>query len=80
MSVRNKNKNYKKSFNKIIIYLLISKETFRSYLFVYPIFREGLQMGLMSTFVIMIHEMPHEIGDFAHLIKYGYSLQKILST
>lgn len=31
-------------------------------------------MGFMSTFVIMIHEMPHEIGDFASLIKYGYSL------
>lgn len=37
-------------------------------------------MGLMSTIVIMIHELPHEIGDFAHLIKYGYPISKILWT
>ncbi|EAR82873.1 metal cation transporter, ZIP family protein (macronuclear) [Tetrahymena thermophila SB210] len=40
----------------------------------------SFQMGITSTFVIMIHELPHEIGDFAHLIKKNYSLTKILQT
>lgn len=37
-------------------------------------------MGITSTFVIMIHELPHEIGDFAHLIKHNYTLSRILKT
>jgi zinc transporter 7 len=34
-------------------------------------------LGLMTTFTIFLHEIPHEIGDYAILIQNGCSRKKV---
>lgn len=39
----------------------------------------GSRIGLVTTLIILLHEVPHEIGDFAILIKSGCSRRKAMS-
>ncbi|XP_031623211.1 protein catecholamines up [Contarinia nasturtii] len=39
----------------------------------------GNRIGLMTTITILLHEVPHEIGDFAILIKSGCSKRKAMA-
>lgn len=34
-----------------------------------------VQTGLLTTAAILLHEIPHEIGDFVILLKSGFKLQ-----
>ena len=41
-------------------------------------FLSSPSVGLSTTLAVLIHEVPHEVGDFAILIQAGYSLQQAL--
>lgn len=42
-------------------------------------FLAGKSIGIVTTVTILLHEVPHEIGDFAILIKSGCSRRKAMS-
>jgi len=41
-------------------------------------FMTDTNLGIVTTFAIMTHELPQEIGDFGVLLKAGFSYQKAL--
>jgi len=43
-------------------------------------FSTSLKVGIPTTFAMIMHELPHELGDFAFLTKKKYGLSKILLT
>ena len=41
-------------------------------------YTNGVRNGMITTCVIIIHEIPHEIGDFSILLQSGFSLRTTL--
>lgn len=41
-------------------------------------FLSGTKLGLSTTFAIFLHEIPHEIGDYAILVQSGFSKKKAI--
>jgi zinc transporter 7 len=41
-------------------------------------FLSGTKLGLSTTFAIFLHEIPHEIGDYAILRQSGFSKTKAI--
>lgn len=41
-------------------------------------FTSGTKLGLSTTFAIFLHEIPHEIGDYAILVQSGFSKKKAI--
>lgn len=40
-------------------------------------FLAGKSIGIVTTLTIFLHEIPHEIGDFAILLQSGCSKKKV---
>lgn len=39
-------------------------------------FSEDLVLGLSTSIAILFHELPHEVGDFAMLLKAGMTIKQ----
>jgi len=48
-------------------------DTFTHGLAVGGSFLVGIRFGILTTFAILIHEIPHEISDFAILLRGGFN-------
>jgi len=39
----------------------------------------GEKIGIITTITILLHEVPHEVGDFAILVQSGCSKKKVIA-
>ncbi|XP_032523366.1 zinc transporter ZIP13 homolog [Danaus plexippus] len=72
-SLMNKQKNDKKDVAGYLNLMANSIDNFTHGLAVGGSFLVGFRVGLLTTFAILVHEIPHEVGDFAILLKSGFS-------
>jgi zinc transporter 7 len=66
---------------KVHAYLNLAADCFHNFtdgLAIGASFLAGESVGLITTFTILLHEVPHEIGDFAILIQSGVPKQKAI--
>lgn len=40
-------------------------------------FRGGRGLGIVTTLTVLLHEVPHEVGDFAILVQSGCSKKQV---
>lgn len=65
-----------KEGNRITGYLNLlanSVDNFTHGLSVGGAFLVSIRLGCLTTFAILVHEVPHEVGDFAILLKSGFT-------
>lgn len=62
-----------KSFPGYLNLLMNFLDNFTHGLSVGGSFLISFRVGVLSTFTILVHEIPHEVGDFAILLKSGFS-------
>merc|ERR1719507_150912 len=75
-SSNNNNNNGDEKRKKIVGYLNLLANCIDNFihgLAVASSFLASFKMGVITTFAILIHEIPHEVGDFAILLKTGFS-------
>ncbi|CAB3222990.1 unnamed protein product [Arctia plantaginis] len=70
---KSKQKNEKKNVAGYLNLMANSIDNFTHGLAVGGSFLVGFRVGLLTTFAILVHEIPHEVGDFAILLKSGFS-------
>lgn len=66
---------------KVAGYLNLAADCFHNFtdgLAIGASFLAGESIGLITTFTILLHEVPHEIGDFAILIQSGVPKSKAI--
>jgi len=66
---------------KVAGYLNLAADAFHNFtdgLAIGASFLAGEQIGIITTLTILLHEIPHEIGDFAILIQSGVPRQKAI--
>ncbi|XP_068625518.1 zinc transporter ZIP13 homolog [Battus philenor] len=68
-----KEKSEKKNVAGYLNLMANSIDNFTHGLAVGGSFLVGFRVGLLTTFAILVHEIPHEVGDFAILLKSGFS-------
>ena len=64
--IHNKTDNYHRIFHVSLLLILGAS------------FLGGQTLGFITTATILLHEVPHEIGDFAILIQSGCSKTKAM--
>lgn len=72
----NKEKKAREQPKKVAGYLNLlanSIDNFTHGLAVAGSFLVSFRHGVLATFAILLHEIPHEVGDFAILLKSGFS-------
>lgn len=76
-----KQKNGKKQEIKVAGYLNLAADfshNFTDGLAIGASYLAGTSVGIVTTITILLHEVPHEIGDFAILIQSGCSRRKAM--
>lgn len=72
----NNNNNHHNQTKKVAGYLNLmanSIDNFTHGLAVAGSFLVSFRHGVLATFAILLHEIPHEVGDFAILLRSGFS-------
>jgi len=71
-----KSEEEKKGSKKILGYLNLAANCIDNFLHgltVASSFLTSIKLGIVTTLAILVHEIPHEVGDFAILIRSGFS-------
>lgn len=75
------NHGEKKDSIKITAYLNLAADfahNFTDGLAIGASFIAGTAVGIVTTVTVLVHEVPHEIGDFAILVKSGYTKRQAM--
>ncbi len=66
---------------KPFVIIILTGDTFHNFIdgmVIAASYMVDTKLGLVTSFAVILHEIPHEIGDFAALIHGGLSIKKAL--